>query len=189
MAKNTLIRNPDNNSPFTKLEVRILDDLYKLLKGEEFATSTDQHFFKLAEIKEIYGLNNKESMYIAALYQDNWVKSGNFDKIEKPIVPILKLYDVTYFQDVSAFRDINFMVYANSDHMADNASSYDFYIDKETFTEEMWDDPVELGDYQDVFDMNVELSKKKPSEFGRGFVRLESRNIIKKVLNEYRRKI
>ena len=52
-------------------------------------------------------------------------------------------------------------------------------------------DAVGYGDYGDVYDSTIEISDKDkdPSEFGDTFRRNESKNIIKKILNEYRRKI
>ena len=48
---------------------------------------------------------------------------------------------------------------------------------------------IGYGDYGDVYDSTIEISDKDPSEFGDTFRRNESKNSIKKILNEYRRKI
>ena len=190
MARNTLIRDPGDTSPFTKLEVRILNDLYGLMKGEYWEKGNDRHFGKLDEIKEIYGLSRKEAMYIAALYQDNFITGQDFSDYPDPVeVPLLNLYDITYHQDVTAWRDVYFTVYASNDDMADMAASHDFYEDDNIFSEEMAEGDIGYGDYGDVYDSTIEISDKDPSEFGDTFRRNESKNIIKKILNEYRRKI
>ena len=190
MGKNTLIRDPGDTSPFTKLEVRILNDLYGLMKGEYWEKGNDRHFGKLDEIKEIYGLSRKEAMYIAALYQDNFITGQDFSDYPDPVeVPLLNLYDITYHQDVTAWRDVYFTIYGSNDDMADMAASHDFYEDDNIFSEEMAEGDIGYGDYGDVYDSTIEISDKDPSEFGDTFRRNESKNIIKKILNEYRRKI
>ena len=139
-------------------------------------------------------------MYIAALYKDNWGESrekSGIEPQEKKVdwagiktvdVPEMKLYEVEYYQDVSAYRDIYFDVWASDEEFADMGASHDFYYDDETFTEiEVGD--VDYGDYGDVYDTTIEISDKDPSEFGDTFRRLENKNIIKKILNEYRKKI
>ena len=198
MARNTLIRNPSNTSPFTPLEIRILKDMENLLKGKNFSTQSDSDMTKLEEIKNIYGLSKKESMYLAALYQYNWyidravpgiehesekVDWAGFEVVE---VPELKLYEVQYFQDVSAYRDIYFDVWGADKEFADMASSHDFYYDEESFTE-MEASEVEVGDYQDIFDSEIRVKDDPGDELGRSL--RENRKIIKKILNEYRRKI
>ena len=190
MARNTLIRDAGDTSPFTKLEVRILNDLYELLKGEHWERGIDANFAKLDEIKEIYGLSKKEAMYIAALYQENHIPGQDFsDYPDPPNVPVLNLYAVTYHQDVTAWRDVYFTVYGSNDDMADMAASHDFFVDGEVFSEEMVEGDIDYGDYGDVYDSTIEISDKDPSEFEDTFRRNESKNIIKKILNEYRRKI
>lgn len=195
MAKNTLIRDPDNTSPFSGLEIRILKDMENLLKGKDFNTQSDGDFVSLEEIKKIYGLTKKEAMYMAALYKDNWYvgPTGGEDESEKVDwsgikevnVPEMKLYEVEYFQDVSAYRDIYFDVWGANEEFADMGSSHDFYYDEETFTE-MEDSHVEIGDYNDVFDSEIRI-KSNPENVGNSL--RENRNIIKKILNEYRRQI
>ena len=198
MAKNSLIRNPSNTSPFTGLEIRILKDMENLLKGKDFSTKSDSDMIQLEQIKEIYGLTKKEAMYIAALYKDNWNVDLGYQGIEhesekvdwagikEVVVPELKLYEVQYFQDVSAYRDIYFDVWGADEEFADMASSHDFYYDEEKFTEKE-ESEVEIGDYQDVYD--TEIIPKKYNEEDIGDSLRENRKIIKKILNEYRRKI
>ena len=173
MAKNSLIRNPSNTSPFTGLEIRILKDMEILLKGKDFSTKSDSDMIQLEQIKEIYGLTKKEAMYIAALYKDNWNVYRGYEGIEhesekvdwagikEVVVPELKLYEVQYFQDVSAYRDIYFDVWGADEDFADIAASHDFYYDEETFTEKE-EGEVEIGDYQDVYDS--EIHRKKYNE-------------------------
>ena len=197
MARNTLIRNPSNTSPFTPLEIRILKDMENLLKGKNFSTKSDSDMIQLEEIKNIYGLTKKEAMYIAALYRDNWyidraipgiehesekVDWAGFEEVE---VPELKLYEIQYFQDVSAYRDIYFDVWGADEEFADMGASHDFYYDEETFTEKE-ESEVEIGDYQDVFDNEIRV-KSDQDDIGDSL--MENRNIIKKILNEYRRQI
>ena len=197
MARNTLIRNPSNTSPFTPLEIRILKDMENLLKGKNFSTKSDSDMTQLDEIKNIYGLTKKEAMYIAALYRDNWyidraipgiehesekVDWAGFEEVE---VPEMKLYEVEYFQDVSAYRDVYFDVWGADEEFADLGASHDFYYDEETFTE-MEDGGVEHGDYGDVYDSEVRI-KSDQEDIGDSL--MENRNIIKKILNEYRRQI
>ena len=195
MARNTLIRNPSNTSPFTPLEIRILKDMENLLKGKNFSTKSDSDMTQLDEIKNIYGLTKKEAMYIAALYQDNWYvgPTGGEDESEKVDwagfeeveVPEMKLYEVQYFQDVSAYRDIYFDVWGADEEFADMGASHDFYYDEENFTE-MEASEVEHGDFQDVFDSEIRV-KSDQEDIGDSL--MENRNIIKKILNEYRRQI
>jgi len=203
LAKNTLIRNPSNTSPFTGLEIRILKDMENLLKGKNFSTKSDSDMIQLEEIKNIYGLSKKEAMYIAALYRDNWyidraipyrgtstgiehesekVDWAGFEEVE---VPELKLYEIQYFQDVSAYRDIYFDVWGADEEFADMGASHDFYYDEETFTEKE-ESEVEIGDYQDVYDSEISV---KDDQQDIGYSLMENRKIIKKILNEYRRKI
>ena len=52
MAKNSLIRDPSNTSPFSGLEIRILKDMENLLKGKDFNTQSDGDFVSLEEIKK-----------------------------------------------------------------------------------------------------------------------------------------
>ena len=197
MAKNTLIRNPSNTSPFTGLEIRILKDMENLLKGKNFSTQSDSDMVSLDEIKNIYGLTKKEAMYIAALYRDNWyieraipgiehesekVDWAGFEEVE---VPEMKLYEVQYFQDVSAYRDIYFDVWGADEEFADMGASHDFYYDEESFTE-MDGSEIEIGDYQDVFDSEIRV-KSDQEDIGDSL--MENRKIIKKILNEYRRQI
>ena len=203
MARNTLIRNPSNTSPFTPLEIRILEDMENLLKGENFSTKSDRDMVRLDEIKNIYGLSKKEAMYIAALYRDNWyidrtipyrgtstgiehesekVDWAGFEEVE---VPEMKLYEVEYFQDVSAYRDVYFDVWGSDEEFADLGASHDFYYDEETFTEKE-ESEIEHGDYGDVYDSEVRV-KSDQQDIGDSL--MENRKIIKKILNEYRRKI
>ena len=197
MARNTLIRNPSNTSPFTPLEIRILKDMENLLKGKNFSTQSDSDMVSLDEIKNIYGLTKKEAMYIAALYRDNWGQSREKSGIEpqekkldwvdiKTVdVPELKLYEVQYFQDVSAYRDIYFDVWGADEDFADLGASHDFYYNEETFTE-MEEGEVEHGDFQDIYDSEIRV-KSDQKDIGDSL--MENRNIIKKILNEYRRQI
>ena len=197
MAKNILIRNPGDTSPFNKLEIHILKNLEKLLKGEQFKVDTDADMFKLSDIKKIYGLSKKEAMYVAALYVDNWniidaipgikhhSEKMDWSSIERVVVPEMKLYEVDFYQDVSASRVITFNVWGSSDDMADGASSADFYYNEETFTE-MDEAEVVIGDYQDIYDVEIDI-KENPEDIGDSL--RENRKIIKKILNEYRRKI
>ena len=197
MAKNSLIRDPSNTSPFTGLEIRILKDMENLLKGKDFNTKNDSDMIYLDQIKDIYGLTKKESMYIAALYSYNWAIGRRYEGIEhegekvdwagiKEVeVPEMKLYEVEYFQDVSAYRDIYFDVWGADEDFADLGASHDFYYNEETFTE-MEEGEVEHGDFQDVYDSEIRV-KSDQEDIGDSL--MENRNIIKKILNEYRRKI
>ena len=195
MAKNSLIRNPSNTSPFTPLEIRILKDMENLLKGKDFSTKSDSDMTLLDEIKDIYGLTKKEAMYIAALYKDNWYvgPTGGEDESEKVDwagfeeveVPEMKLYEVQYFQDISAYRDVYFDVWGSDEEFADLGASHDFYYNEETFTE-MEESEVEIGDYNDVYDSEIRI-KDNPEDVGDSL--MENRKIIKKILNEYRRQI
>ena len=168
-----------------------------LLKGKDFNTQSDGDFVSLEEIKKIYGLTKKEAMYMAALYKDNWKIQRGYEGIEhesekvdwsgiKEVnVPEMKLYEVEYFQDVSAYRDIYFDVWGANEEFADMGASHDFSYDEETFTE-MEDSHVEIGDYNDVYDSEIRI-KSNPEDVGVSL--RENRKIIKKILNEYRRKI
>ena len=188
MAKKSLIRDPSNTSPFTGLEIRLLKDLFNLLKGKDFSTQSDTDMTQLSEIKDIYGLSKKEAMYVGALYKENWQaagEEGDFDNILEVDVPEMTLYAVEYYQDVTAWRDIYFDVWASDEEFADMGASHDFYYDDETFTE-MEDGGVDYGDYGDVYDSEIKI-KDDTEDVGDSL--RENRNIIKNILNEYRRKI
>lgn len=190
MSKKTIIRNPNDKSPFTKLEIHILKTMYKALNGASWDKSGYNDFGKLKKIKEIYGFTNIETMYIGSLYKKNYVADGDFDSILPPKIPEMRMYNVNFYQDVSAYRDIHFNIIAGDEDMAIEGSSYDFDYRTESFSEEEWDDPIEIGDYNDVFDTEVE---EDPDSLGPLFatpqknipnIRLENRNNIKKILKE-----
>ncbi len=195
MAKKTLIRNPGDTQPFNKLEVHILTTLENLLKGEQFSTETDEDMFELFEIKKIYGLSKKESMYVASLYQYNRdivneISSTSRNKmdwssVEEVVVPEMKLYEVEYYQDVSAVRVISFDVWGGSDDMAKGGASADFFVGKSHFST-MKVGEIEIGEDMDVYDSDINIHWN-PQHVDDSL--LENKNIIKKVLNEYRRKI
>jgi len=190
LSKKTIIRNPNDKSPFTKLEIHILKTMYKALNGASWDKSGYNDFGKLKKIKEIYGFTNIETMYIGSLYKKNYVADGDFDSILPPKIPEMRMYNVSFFQDVSAYRDIHFNIIAGDEDMAIEGSSYDFDYRTESFSEEEWDDPIEIGDYNDVYNTDVE---EDPDSLGPLFatpqknipnIRLENRNNIKKILKE-----
>tara|TARA_R110000751_G_scaffold287526_1_gene392295 strand:+ start:100 stop:687 length:588 start_codon:yes stop_codon:yes gene_type:complete len=195
LAKKTLIRNPGDTQPFNNLEVHILTTLENLLKGEQFSTETDEDMFELFEIKKIYGLSKKESMYVASLYQYNWdivneISSTSRNKmdwssIEEVVVPEMKLYEVEYYQDVSAVRVISFDVWGGESDMAEGGASADFYVGKSHFST-MKVGEIEIGEDLNVYDSDINIHWN-PQHVDDSL--LENKNIIKKVLNEYRRKI
>jgi len=188
LDKKSLIRDPSNTSPFTGLESRILKELFNLLGGKNFSTQNDADMTQLSEIKDIYGLSKKETMYMGALYKYNWPaagEEGDYDSLQEVIVPEMTLYQVEYYQDVSAWRDIFFDVWGSDEEFADMGASHDFYYDDETFTEiEVGD--VDYGDYGEVYDSEIKI-KDDTEDVGDSL--RENRNIIKNILNEYRRKI
>lgn len=190
MGKKSIIRDPSDKSPFTKLEIHILKTIYESLNGEAWHDTDRRNFDVLVKIKEIYGFTKIESMYIAALYVKNYDHNGNFDSTDPPEIPKMHMYNITYHQDVNAFRDIHYDIIASSDAMAHWGSLYDFNNDVEKFSEDMWEDDIELGDYGEVYDWTID---EDPEGLGHLIanpqknitnIRLENRNNIKKILKE-----
>lgn len=190
MGKKSIIRDPSDKSPFTKLEIHILKTIYESLNGEAWHDTDSINFDVLVKIKEIYGFTKIESMYIAALYVENYDHNGNFDSTDPPEIPKMHMYNITYHQDVNAFRDIHYDIIASSDAMAHWGSLYDFNNDVEKFSEDMWEDDIELGDYGEVYDWTID---EDPEGLGHLIanpqknitnIRLENRNNIKKILKE-----
>ena len=87
------------------------------------------------------------------------------------MLPLIEMYISMYGEQMKMFADMG--------------ASHDFYYDEETFTE-MEDGGIEHGDYGDVYDSEIRI-KEDPKDVGDSL--RENRNIIKKILNEYRRKI
>ena len=136
MDKKSLIRDPSNTSPFTRLESHILKELFNLLGGKDFSTQSDADMETLSDIKDIYGLSKKEAMYIGALYKYNWPvagEEGDYHSFQEVKVPEMTLYQVEYYQDVSAWRDIYFDVWGSDEEFADMGASHDFYLMKKLF--------------------------------------------------------
>ena len=191
MSKKSIIRDPSDKSPFTKLEIHILKTIYESLNGEAWHDTDSINFDVLVKIKEIYGFTKIESMYIAALYVENYDHNGNFDLTDPPEIPKMHMYNITYHQDVNAFRDIHYDIIASSDAMAHWGSLYDFNNDVEKFSEDRWEDDIELGDYGEVYDWTID---EDPEGLGHLIanpqknitnIRLENRNNIKKILKEH----
>ena len=96
-----------DNSPFTKLEVSILNQLHKQLSKEDLQSLTDESpntygaGKKFWEVLKIFGIpfqndtvyQTKMSKYAKWAF-DNWREEGDYGSIEAPIKTPLKWYDV-----------------------------------------------------------------------------------------------
>ena len=172
----SLIRLVSNTKPFNRVEVDILKYIYKVLNGEVPRTGV-QSLIR-SNIKGTYSLNKSELMYFYALYKMNYLESGDFSSIENVKIPKMYDYNVSFIQDVSAWRNIDHNVIAANDFDAHEAMDYDFDYGKEEVSSYI-DDHVENGDYNDVFDSAITHNLHKPIN--------ETMVIIKNILKEYKK--
>ena len=172
----SLIRLVSNTKPFNRVEVDILKYIYKVLNGEVPRTGV-QSLIR-SNIKGTYSLNKSELMYFYALYKMNYLESGDFSSIENVKIPKMYDYNVSFIQDVSAWRNIDHNVIAADDFDAHEAMDYDFTYGEEEVSSYI-DDHVANGDYHDVFDTEITHNLHKPIN--------ETRVIIKNILKEYKK--
>jgi len=174
----SLIRLVSNTKPFNRVEVDILKYIYKVLNGE--VPQTGVQSLIRSNIKGTYALNGAELMYFYALYKMNYLESGDFSSIENVEIPKMYDYNVSFIQDVSAWRNIDHNVIAANDNDAHEAMDFDFdYRNGEEEVSSFIDDHVETGDYHDVFDSEVTHNLHEPIN--------ETRIIIKNILKEYKK--
>ena len=96
-----------DNSPFTKLETSILNQLHRQLTKEELVALTEESPSsygvgkKFWEVLKIFGIpfeNDVEYQTQMSRYAkwalDNWTEEGDYGSIEAPIKTPLKWYDV-----------------------------------------------------------------------------------------------
>ena len=110
----------------------------------------------------------------------NYLESGDFSSIENVKIPKMYDYNVSFIQDVSAWRNIHHNVIAANDNDAHEAMDFDFdYRNGEEEVSSFIDDHVETGDYHDVFDSEITHNLHEPIN--------ETRIIIKNILKEYKK--
>jgi len=172
----SLIRLVSNTKPFNSVESGILEHMYEMFDGDikRNGLSTLIRY----KFKELYSLNKEELMYFYALYKLNYVKSGDFSKVQNVEVPKMYDFNVNYIQDVNAYNSIDHNVIAADDFGAAEAMEYDFDHDTEEVSSYI-DDNVSIGDYLDVFDSEITHNLGKPIN--------ETVKIIKNILNEYKK--
>jgi hypothetical protein len=173
----SLIRLTSNTKPFNRVELGVLEYIYKVLKGELLNHSGLEPLIR-SNIKGMYGLKKDELMYFYALYQNNYESSGDFSSIESVDVPKMYDYNVNYLQDVSAWRSTDHSVIAADEHNAAEAMDYDFGYGEEQVSSYVGD-YVETGDAHDVFDTEITHNQHEPIN--------ETRIIIKNILKEYKK--
>ena len=177
-----------DNTPFTKKEILILNQLHKKLTKDELqyivhetpgrgASDYYQHQTKFWEVMKLFGMDYKnDAPYQTRISQyakwalDNWTPEGNYGKIENPIKVPLKWYNVsreetgTQVEYKSGEAEVLGFDYDNAEERADN---------------EFWEwggemEPFDYGDYE-AHDSEIT---------GIDFVRLDEAKRIVKVLNE-----
>lgn len=172
----SLIRLITNTTPFSGVEVDILNYIYKVLNGE-LPQSGLSSLIK-SNIKGTYSLNKSELMYFYALYKMNYLESGDFSSIQNVEIPKMYDYNVKFLQDVSAWRSIDHNVIAADDYDAHEAMDHDFEYESEEVSNCI-DDQLEVGEGQDIFDTEVTHNINKAIN--------ETRVIIKNILKEYKK--
>ena len=90
----SLIRLVSNTKPFNSVESGILEHMYEIFDGDikRNGLSTLIRY----KFKELYSLNKEELMYFYALYKLNYVKSGDFSKVQNVEVPKMYDFNVNY---------------------------------------------------------------------------------------------
>ena len=177
-----------DNTPFTKKEILILNQLHKKLTKDELHSlvidtpgkgSSDyyQHQAKFWEVMKLFGMDYKnDAPYQTRISQyakwalDNWTPEGDYGKIGNPLKVPLKWYNVsreetgTQVEYKSGEAEVLGFDYDNAEERANN---------------EFWEwggemEPFDYGDYE-AHDSEIT---------GIDFVRLDEAKRIVKVLNE-----
>lgn len=172
-----------DNTPFTKKQILILNQLHKNLTRDELrslAEETPSSYgvgVKFWEVMKLFGIahtndvveDTRTSIYAKWAY-DNWTEDGDYGSIEKPIKVPLKWYEIDKSESGSQieYRDGTAEVLGFDEEDASDRAIYDFYS---------WGGDMEVTDYGDyeAYDSAIERAD---------FKRLDEAKIIVKVLNE-----
>ena len=167
MKLKDIIRNTTDTQPFNKFEVAILNEIYRTLGGKiknsnsQSGDRTDMYLLMDSDIIGNLGLDKDILMYFYSLYKNNLHNTidGNFSSIEEVVVPQMKEYEVKMYQNVNSWREAtNSVVASDSDDAGDALDweiDYGNMVNPELTTH--LDDSIEQGDYDDVFDMDVNV--------------------------------
>jgi len=171
MKLKDIIRNTTDTQPFNKFEVAILREIYRTLGGEFMSTVTADNsgnplrsdFYRLMDSNIIsnLGLNKDILMYFYSLYKNNLDKviDGDFTSIEEVVVPQMKEYQIKFYQNVNAWREIKNTVVADNSNDASGAMDWEYdygdVVNPELTTH--IDDEIQQGEYDDVFDLDVDV--------------------------------
>ena len=172
-----------DNTPFTKKQILILNQLHKNLTRDELrslAEETPNSYGvgkKFWEVMKLFGIahtndvveDTRNSIYAKWAY-DNWTEDGDYGSIEKPIKVPLKWYEIDKSESGSQieYRDGTAEVLGFDEDDASERANYDFYS---------WGGDMEVTDYGDyeAYDSAIERAD---------FKRLDEAKRIVKVLNE-----
>ena len=172
-----------DNTPFTKKQILILNQLHKNLTRDELrslAEETPSSYGvgkKFWEVMKLFGIaytndvveDTRNSIYAKWAY-DNWTEDGDYGSIEKPIKVPLKWYEIDKTESGSQieYRDGTAEVLGFDEEDASERANYDFYS---------WGGDMEVTDYGDyeAYDSAIERAD---------FKRLDEAKRIVKVLNE-----
>ena len=153
-----------DNSPFTKLEVSILNQLHKQLSKEDLQSLTDESpntygaGKKFWEVLKIFGIpfqndtvyQTKMSKYAKWAF-DNWREEGDYGSIEAPIKTPLKWYDVDRAETGSQieYRDGSTEVLGYDEDNAGERADLEWYD---------WGGDMETTDYGDyeTYDSSID---------------------------------
>lgn len=163
MKLKDIIRNTTDTQPFNNFEVAVLREIYRTLGGKiKDSDRTDMYLLMNSNIIDNIGLDKDILMYFYSLYKKNLHRSrygGDFASLEDVVVPKMKEYEIKMYQSVNSWREAtNSVVATDSDDASD---AMDWEIDygdvvNPELTNHL-DDSIEHGDYEDVFDMDVNV--------------------------------
>ena len=167
MKLKDIIRNTTDTQPFNKFEVAVLREIYRTLGGKiknrisQSGDRTDMYLLMDSDIIGNLGLDKDILMYFYSLYKNNLHNTidGNFSSIEEVVVPHMKEYEVKMYQNVNSWREAtNSVVASDADDAGDALDweiDYGNMVNPELTTH--LDDSIEQGDYDDVFDIDVNV--------------------------------
>ena len=171
MELKDIIRNTTDTQPFNNFEVAVLREIYRTLGGEFRGTLTTDNsgkplksdFYRLMDSNIITNLAIDKDilMYFYSLYKNNLHNTidGNFSSIEEVVVPHMKEYEVKMYQNVNSWREATNSVVASDSDDASGALDWEIdygdMVNPELTTH--LDDSIEQGDYDDVFDIDVNV--------------------------------
>ena len=163
MELKDIIRNTNDTQPFNKFEVAVLRQIYRTLGGKiKNSKKTDFYLLMNNDIIGNLALDKDVLMYFYSLYKKNLHRSrygGDFASLEDVVVPKMKEYEIKMYQSVNSWREATNSVVADSSDDAGNAMDWEIdYGDvvNPELTNHL-DDSIEHGDYEDVFDMDVNV--------------------------------